>query len=167
MASAAPERPGCAPQGAAPGLAYTLTALALLGQNIEALIRLPVWAGAQGVDLAPNSFANVMLCLSFTAILLLVLGRTMQFNRPVQMAIAFVTGALLANVACDSVISLALMSPMPGLYSGLALVLPASAWLLLRLPLQGRLKAIPALTGAAAMAAFAAISLVLAGMGGV
>ncbi len=154
----------CAPPGAAPALAYTLTFFAFFAHNIaELVLGLPDWAAARGLPIGTAQFANAVAVLTLTAGLLLFIGRTRQFNRPVQIAVAALCGALLANVAAHGAVSLFTRSLLPGLLTAVVLVGPSASWLILRLPLDRRTKAIAGLLGAGAMPLFAGLALLIAG----
>jgi Protein of unknown function with HXXEE motif len=155
--------PTCAPPGAAPGLAYTLTALAFFAHNIDEILRLPGWAGARGLTIEPAGFANAVLVLTMAAVVVFVAGRTLQFARPVQAVVAVAAGALLANVAAHLAASLVTTSVMPGLLTSVFLVLPSAAWLMIRLPLPASAKWRAGLAGAALMPVLAGGALWSAG----
>lgn len=154
----------CAPGRPCPGAPYSLVFLAFLFHNIDEMIRLPDWLGARGVLLAvpPDQFGRAVLGLTLGVALVMVLGRSLPIVRPVQALVAAVSGALLANAASHVAISLATRSLMPGLPSALTLVLPASLWLLFRLPLPRRIMRLSAFAGAAAMPLVATLALALA-----
>ncbi|MCB1338299.1 MAG: HXXEE domain-containing protein [Maritimibacter sp.] len=164
MSAPAHDGPTCAPPGAAPGLAYTLTALAFLAHNVEELLGLPDWAGAQAiVEIHRPGFANALAWVTLMALAILLIGRTMQFAIPAQRLVAVLAGALAFNVATHVLGSLATMSYMPGLGTAFALILPSVAWLMARLPLARREKLIAGLAGALAMPLVAFAALRLAG----
>lgn len=166
MAGGAQARPGCsacAPPGAAPGPAYTLTFLAVFAQNAALIHGLPAWAAAHGLRLAPAHLANALAGLTIAAAIMLLVGHTRQFNRPAQFAVASLCGALLATVAVLAAASLVSWSPVPGVFAALALVAPCAGWLVLRLPLDRRPRTIAAAAGAGAMPACVALALFLAG----
>jgi Protein of unknown function with HXXEE motif len=143
--------PACAPPGAAPGLAYTFTMIAFWAYGLDTLIGLPDWAAARGIAIA--GFGNGVLLLMLAATLLFLLGRMVQFNRPVQSLVGAGCGALLASVAAHLGASLVTRSLVPGAVSGVVLVLPMAGWLLARLPLERRRKRMVGLAGAATFAA--------------
>lgn len=164
MSRPAADGPGCALPGAAPGLAYSLTFLAFLAHNIAELVSgLPGWAALRGVPVTPGQYANAVLGLTLVAAVLLLLGRTLPFTRPVQIAVAAGAGALIANAGSHLAGSLATRSVMPGLATALVLVLPGATWLIARLPLPRRTKVFAGLAGAAAMPLLAGAALRLAG----
>ena len=154
----------CAPPGAAPALAYTLTFFAFFAHNIaELVLGLPDWAAARGLPIETGQFANAVAVLTLIAGIVLFIGRTRQFNRPVQIAVAALCGALLANVAAHMAASLFTWSLVPGLLTAVLLVGPTTARLILRLPLGRRTRIIAGLSGAAAMPLFAGFALLIAG----
>ena len=154
----------CAPPGAAPAFAYTLTFFAFFTHTLSELIAgLPGWAAAHGGPVDTAQYANATALLTLAAAALLLLGRTRQFNRPVQIAVAGLCGALLANVGFHLAASLLTWSPMPGLLTAFVLVGPSATWLLARLPLDRRTKTIAGLSGAGAMPLLAGFALLIAG----
>ncbi len=152
----------CTPPGAAPGRAYSLTALGFLVHSIEEMSGLPGWAALHGLAVSQSGFANAALWIALGVAALLLLGRTFQLVRAMQIVVAMVCGALLANVASHAVISLASLSYMPGLASALLFVLPPVLWLVLRLPLDRRETLLAGLGGAVLMPLVAAGALLLA-----
>lgn len=154
-----PAGPTCAPPGAAPGLAYTLAFLAFFAHGLTVIARLPDWAGARGVPLDTPSFANWMLALVLVAAVVFLVGRTLQFARPVQLVVAGATGALLSLAALTLTAALATLSLAPGLLTGLLLVVPSATWLLKRLPLSRAERSRAGLSGAVVMLVIAGAAL--------
>ncbi len=152
----------CTPAGAAPGRAYSLTALGFLVHSIEEMSGLPGWAAEHGLAVTQSGFANAALGIALGVAALLLLGRTFQLVRTVQIVVAMTCGALLANVASHALISLVTLSYMPGLASAFLFVLPPVLWLALRLPLSRRELLLTGLGGAALMPLVAAGALILA-----
>lgn len=160
----------CAPVGAAPGVAYTLAALAFFAHNVEEIAGLVAWRAAHPVGpfaglLAPvtqSQFANAVSWLTLAAFGAYLLGRGFKFNRPVQIGVAALAGGLVTNAASHAGLSLATGSLMPGTWTAMLAVAPLNLWLLARLPLARRTLWLAALAGGALMPVLAAAALALA-----
>ena len=157
-------RSACSPPGAAPGLAYSATFLAVCAHIVAGLVAgLPEWAAVRGLSLSAAHWANALAGLTLAAGVLLLVGRTRQFYRPAQIAVAALCGALIANTLAHVALSLFTWTVMPGLFTAVILVLPGAGWLVLRLPLSRRTRLRAGLAGAALLPVATGAALLLAG----
>lgn len=146
-----------------PCRAYSLASIAFMLHSIEELRALPAWVAARElpVVLTEPQITQAITWIALLVIAVFLVGRTVT-NRPFQVAVAIVTGALLANVVSQVGLSLATWSYMPGTGSALLLVLPASLWLYRHMPLTDPARMIAAGVGVLLMAPVTWAALALA-----
>lgn len=106
------------------------TAFAL--HNIEEVLRFSAWReiGLAGpsVDRATFAFAVIMLTVTVAAVLAVAVLERMKGVW--GWIAAIIAGGLLVNAAGHAVQSIVALAPVPGVYTGLLLILPAAAWVL-------------------------------------
>ncbi|PIE06656.1 MAG: hypothetical protein CSA74_11560 [Rhodobacterales bacterium] len=149
--------------GPASGLAYGFAFVAFLAHSLEEVFGgLPAWAEARGSGVTEAQFATAACGLACAAGALLLFGWIRPLLIPLQIAVAMLAGAFLANALSHLLGSLLARAVMPGLWTGLCLLGPGAGWLLTCLPLAARTKARAALAGAGLMPLLAAGALWLA-----
>jgi hypothetical protein len=113
-----------------PCRAYSYAAIAFMLHSIEELEALPAWVAAQNlpVVITGPQLSQAITWITLFVLAVLLIGRSVA-ARPVQIVVAAVVGAMLANVVSHVALSLATLTYMPGSGTALALVLPGGLWL--------------------------------------
>lgn len=100
--------------------------------NIEEVLRFSAWQNIgmarPGVDQATFAVAVIMLTVTVAAFLAVAVRERMKGVW--GWIVAIIAGGLLVNAAGHVVQSIVALAPVPGVYTGLLLVLPAAAWVL-------------------------------------
>ncbi len=146
-----------------PCRAYSYAAIAFMLHSIEELEGLAAWGAARNlpVVITAPQLSQAITWLAIAVLGILIVGRTVT-NRPVQIIVAGVVGALLANVVSHVGLSLATWTYMPGTGTALALVLPSCLWLYRHMALADPARLVAAGIGVLAMAPITCVALALA-----
>ncbi|MGC9371188.1 MAG: HXXEE domain-containing protein [Paracoccaceae bacterium] len=149
-------------------LAILGTAFAL--HNLEEVLRFDAWQdiGLAGPSVDQATFAVAVIMLTVTVAAALAAAVRERMNGVSGWIAVIIAAGLLVNAAGHAVQSIVALTPVPGVYTGLLLVLPAAAWVLAGLDATPgrawRKRVLALLLGGAAMPVVALAALQLAEM---
>lgn len=120
----------------------TLLFVAFALQNTEETLFLPGWLEAQRPEFdwpGPAQYGVAAMLLTLTAAGIVILSGQRRFAGLWAWALACLSGALLMNAVTHVLMSIANLSLMPGVISGVVLMGPVAIWMLAGLVEEQRL----------------------------
>ncbi|MGC9417875.1 MAG: HXXEE domain-containing protein [Rhodovulum sp.] len=120
----------------------TLMFVAFALQNTEETLFLPAWLEAQRPEFdwpGPAQYGVAAMLLTLTAAVIVIVAGQRRFAGLWGWVLACLSGALLMNAVTHVLMSLANLSLMPGVVSGVVVMGPAAIWMLTGLVQEGRL----------------------------